>query len=143
MERVISQKRVVLVYWKKNIYKPFEVFSNLKNFCLSYPAFNYNTINNYLSKRKVHYENEEARIERKIIFNRPQKHLQTSPGRLIEPVVRKVPMKDGADAANDLAFWQTQPVFKRLAAVTSIISQSLKNGERMDKTFVRQKMMRS
>ncbi len=142
MEITSSHKRVVVVYWKKNALQPFEVFSNLKNFCLSYPAFNYNTINNYLSKRKVHFENEEARIERKTVINRPQAVVLPALNRLIQPVVRKVPMKQAADELNDLAFWYTQPVFKRLAAVTAIISQSLAHGERLDKTFVQQKMMR-
>jgi hypothetical protein len=30
-------------------------------FCLSYPQYNYNTLNNYLSKEKVPYENEGIR----------------------------------------------------------------------------------
>ena len=64
----IQEKRVIVVFWKNSTENPFEVFSNLKNFCLSYPQFNYNTISNYLSKAKVAYENQEIRIERKIFL---------------------------------------------------------------------------
>jgi hypothetical protein len=41
-----------------------DVFSRLKGFCESYPAYNYHTLNNYLSKKKIPFENDELKIER-------------------------------------------------------------------------------
>lgn len=58
-------RRVILVHWKKLAENTLEVFSSLKNFCDNHPAYNYNTLNNYLSKKKTAYENEEIRLERK------------------------------------------------------------------------------
>ena len=88
----IQEKRVIVVFWKNSIENPFEVFSNLKNFCLSYPQFNYNTISNYLSKAKVAYENQEIRIERKNIISKP-KPAPEHRIRKIVPVLRRVMMK--------------------------------------------------
>jgi len=75
--RESQEKRVIVVFWKNNTEHPFEVFSNLKNFCLSYTQFNYNTISNYLSKAKVAYENQEIRIERKSVISRPRPVVKT------------------------------------------------------------------
>jgi len=61
-------KRVVILNWKERPENPFEVFSNLKLLCESYPEFNYNTLNNYLSKNKVAYETDQVRIERKAVY---------------------------------------------------------------------------
>ncbi|ATP57149.1 hypothetical protein CPT03_12040 [Pedobacter ginsengisoli] len=136
----IQGKRVVVVFWKNNTENPFEVFSNLKNFCLSYPKFNYNTISNYLSKAKIAYENHEIRIERKNIILKPK--LSREPRiRKIAPVLRRVMMKDADDEQHDLEYWLSRPVKERAAAVTSIISQSLKKGQRMDKTKLIKKRM--
>jgi len=129
----IQSKRVIVVFWKNNTDNPFEVFSNLKNFCLSYAQFNYNTISNYLSKAKVAYENHEIRIERKIIISKP-KPASEPRVRKIVPVLRKVMMKDANDEQHDLEYWLSRPVRERVAAVTYIISQSLAKGQRMDKT---------
>ncbi|SEA27616.1 hypothetical protein [Pedobacter hartonius] len=130
---IIQEKRVVIVFWKNNIENPFEVFSNLKNFCLSYPQFNYNTVSNYLSKAKVAYENQEIRIERKNIISKP-KPVPEPRIRKIVPVLRRVMMKNANDEQRDLKYWLGRPVKERAAAVTHIISQSLRNGQRMDKT---------
>lgn len=129
----IQGKRVIVVFWKNNTENPFEVFSNLKNFCLSYPQFNYNTLSNYLSKAKIAYENQEMRIERKNIILRP-KTAPESRIRKIAPVLRRVMMKDANDEQHDLEYWLGRPVKERAAAVTYIISQSLTKGQRMDKT---------
>ena len=43
---------MVLVHWKKDASRPFEVYSNLKNFSLAHPQYPYDTLNNYLSKKK-------------------------------------------------------------------------------------------
>ncbi|AMP97600.1 hypothetical protein AY601_0651 [Pedobacter cryoconitis] len=134
----IQEKRVIVVFWKNNMESPFEVFSNLKNFCLSYPQFNYNTISNYLSKAKVAYENQEIRIERKNIISKPAPELRI---RKIAPVLRKVMMKDANDEQHDLKYWLGRPVKERAAAVTYIISQSLAKGQRMDKTKLVKKRM--
>jgi hypothetical protein len=64
-------RRVVIVHWKTNALQPFEVYSYLKNFCLSHPLYPYNTLNNYLSKKRIPFENEILRIERKLIITKP------------------------------------------------------------------------
>ncbi|MFP5082170.1 hypothetical protein [Pedobacter sp. JCM 36344] len=128
-----QKKRVIVVFWKNNPEAPFEVFSNLKNFCLSYTQYNYNTISNYLSKAKVPYENSDMRIERKSIISKP-KPVIGSRVRKIVPVLRRVMMKDADDEDRDLKYWLSRPVTERAAAVTFIISQSLTKGQRMDKT---------
>jgi hypothetical protein len=137
-EGVIRNKRVILVYWKSKPDNLFEVFSNLRNFCLSYKEYSYNTINNYLSKAKIPYENQEVRIERKNIIMKPK----TEPIiRKIAPVVRKVMLKEANDEQRDLEYWLSRPVIERAAAVTAIISQSLTKGQRMDKTIVVKRKM--
>lgn len=136
----IQEKRVIVVFWKNSIENPFEVFSNLKNFCLSYPQFNYNTISNYLSKAKVAYENQEIRIERKNIISKPKPSLEPRIRKIV-PVLRRVMMKNANDDEHDLKYWLGRPVKERAAAVTYIISQSLANGQRMDKTKLVKKRM--
>jgi hypothetical protein len=64
-------RRVVVAYWKNDTKNRFEIFSNLKIFCASHPAYNYNTLNKYLSGDKKTYENSEVRIERKPIVSKP------------------------------------------------------------------------
>ena len=66
-------RRVVLVHWKQNRLKPFEVYSNLRNFSLAHPEYSYDTLNNYLSKKKLPFENEVVRVERKHIISTPEK----------------------------------------------------------------------
>lgn len=138
--RNIQDKRVIIVFWKNNRDHPFEVFSNLKNFCLSYTQFNYNTISNYLSKAKVAYENQEIRIERKSVISKP-KPIVEAKIRKIAPVLRRVMMKDAKDEQHDMEYWLSRPVKERAAAVTFIISQSLEKGQRMDKTKLVKKRM--
>lgn len=58
-------RRVLLVQWKKLAENTIEVFSSLKNFCDSHPAYNYNTLSNHFSQKGGAYENEEIRLERK------------------------------------------------------------------------------
>ena len=99
-----QKKRVIVVFWKNNPETPFEVFSNLKNFCLSYTQYNYNTISNYLSKAKVPYENSDMRIERKSIISKP-KPVTGSRVRKIVPVLRRVMMKNTDDEDRDLKYW--------------------------------------
>ncbi|MBO9154791.1 hypothetical protein ACFOTA_21435 [Chitinophaga sp. GCM10012297] len=135
-----DKKRVVIVHWKNSEKQPFEVFSNLKNFCLSYPEYNYNTLNNYLSKEKVPFDNKEVRVERKNVITRPKEIISSGEtDRMIAPVVRRVAMKEADDAVNDLEYWLKQPPAKRLQAVTFIMSQFLRKGARMDKTIVNRK----
>ncbi len=135
MDIVISkEKRVVLIHWKEN--NEVEVFSNLKNFCLSYPQYNYNTLNNYLSKDKVAFENEKVRVERKHIISKPKCQALVGTVRSIAPVSRKVLMKDARDDERDLKYWLSQPVQKSAEATTFLITQMLKKGQRMDKSVV-------
>lgn len=132
----IKSRRVVVIQWKEDRNHPLEVFSNLKNFCISYPSFNYNTLNNYLSKSEIAFENDQVRIERKNIIS---KSITTSPigepSRLI-PVVKKVFLKDINQDEEDLLYWLSKTVKERAAAVTSIIGQSLQPGQRLDKSHL-------
>lgn len=63
-------KRVVVVQWKRFAGTDIDVFSSLKNFCDSYPDFNYHTLNNYLSKKKIPFENAEIKIERQPLLQK-------------------------------------------------------------------------
>ncbi len=129
-----KNKRVVLVHWK--LQNEVEVFSNLKNFCLSYPQYNYNTLNNYLGKSRIPYENDIIRVERKEILASPKPVVTNAVVRNIFPVVRKVAMKEANDDNRDLEYWLSQPVIKRAEAVTFLVTQMLKKGQRMDKSVV-------
>ena len=62
-------KRVVVVQWKRFAGIDIDVFSSLKNFCESYPDYNYHTLNNYLSKKKIPFENDEVKIERQPLLS--------------------------------------------------------------------------
>jgi hypothetical protein len=135
MKTEAPAKRVVVIHWKNSKNMNFEVFSNLRNLCLSYPQYNYNTLNNYLGKEKIPYENDLVKIERKHVFLQPKINA-VSGVRSIAAVVNKIPMKSADDYTHDLEYWLQQPVKKRLAAVTFLISQSLKPGQRMDKTMI-------
>lgn len=127
-----AQKRVVVVYWKNKNDDPFEVYSSLKNFCLTYKQYNYNTLSNYLSKRKVAFENDQVRIERKQVVSKPVT-LPEGEVRSIVPIVRKVLLKEANDAVRDLAYWLGKQPKERLSAVTSIVLQSVEKGQRIDK----------
>ena len=63
-------KRVIVVHWKRFAGTDIDVFSSLKGFCDSYPAYNYNTLNNYLSKKKIPFENDEIKIERQSLIQK-------------------------------------------------------------------------
>ncbi len=129
------------MHWKTKPDYRVEVFSNLKLLCQSYPQYNYNTLNNYLSKAKTVYENDAIKVERLPVFSRP---LLTAPvSRSIMPVITKQPLKALDEKKQDLEYWLSRPAKERLAAVTFIISQSLKKGQRMDKTMVHVKKLKS
>jgi hypothetical protein len=66
----VAGRRVVLVHWKNTSVTSYEIYSNLKNFCLTHPEFSYDTVSNYLSKKKLPYENELIRIERKSVITK-------------------------------------------------------------------------
>ncbi|UKJ09178.1 hypothetical protein [Solitalea lacus] len=135
-------KRVVVVHWKNKAKCQWEVFSNLKNFCLSYPEYNYNTLNNYLSKAKTAYENDTVRIERKPIISQPKMKEEVMVTRQIMPVVNRVAMSQAKESTKDLDYWLSQPTEKRIEAVTFIISQSLKKGESMNKAIINKQLMK-
>ena len=125
------------MHWKARPGYPVEVFSNLKLLCQSYPQYNYNTLNNYLSKSKTAYENDMVKVERLPVFSRP---LLTTPVlRSIKAVVNKQPFKELNEKKQDLEYWLGRPAKERLAAVTFIVSQSMKKGQRMDKTILQVK----
>ena len=55
----------------------------------------------------------------------------------IVPILNKVPLKSLDEKMNDLNYWLTQPLVKRLEAVTFLISQTVDlNTTRMDKSHV-------
>ncbi|MBV8389672.1 MAG: hypothetical protein JO080_07730 [Mucilaginibacter sp.] len=54
----------------------------------------------------------------------------------IVPVVRKAALKDIDEELEDMNYWLSRPAHERMAAVTQLISKSLKPGQRMDKTIV-------
>ena len=130
-------RRVILVFWKDKKDDPFEVFSNLKVFCESYPSYSYNTLNNYLSKGRKAFENGVVRVERKGLITRPVAAADpgAQPFKMIR-AVRKGVMKEIDQGAEDLEYWLSRSSRERMAAVTFIVSQSLRPGERMDKTVV-------
>ncbi len=67
----IPKRRVIIVTWKGEN-KSTEVFSSLKNFCLSYTQYNYHSLTNHLSKTDKSYENETIKIERAPVFTKPK-----------------------------------------------------------------------
>lgn len=121
-------KRVVVMNWKAQTENPIEVYSNLKILCESHPVFNYNTLNNYLSKSKIPYENDVVRIERKLVHTEPIKRRQ------IALIGNKVKAKGHDEEKQNKDFWLTRPVEERLDAVSRLRAQVVKNG-RLDKTF--------
>jgi hypothetical protein len=131
-------KRVVVVYWKNQPENPIEVFSSLKNFCLSYLEYNYNTLSNYLSKAKVPYETDKVRLERKNIFLKPK--IQE---RKILPLLRKVVLKEANDYTQDLNYWMTKTPAERLSALSFLVRQSIKKDQKLDKTKIIKRKLRS
>jgi len=124
-------KRVVVLTWKDRVQNAVEIFSNLKILCESYPSFSYNTLNNYLSKAKVAFENKQARIERL------QVQTKAIPQRQMKMVVKRVSMCNHDEEAVDAAYWLSRPVAERLQAVTRLSSMLKKRkNERMNKTHV-------
>ena len=63
-------KRVVVVQWKRFAGTDVDVFSSLKGFCDSYPSYNYHTLSNYLSKKKIPFENDDIRVERQPLIQK-------------------------------------------------------------------------
>jgi hypothetical protein len=55
----------------------------------------------------------------------------------IAPVLHKAPLKSFDEKKNDLNYWLTQPLIKRLEALTFLISQTVDlKTTRMDKSHV-------
>lgn len=130
-------RRVVVIYWKNKPDNPFQVFSNLKNFCASYQKYNYNTLNNYLSKGKKPYENDQVRIERKSIITGIITNKEAQSTRRVVRVVKKGKLHELEQDWRDHQYWLSMPVSARAAALTTLVAQSLEPGQRMDKSFVR------
>ena len=134
-QSALKSKRIVLIHWKQQ--DRVEVFSNLKLFCISYPEFNYNTLNNYLSKDKTAYDSDIIRVERKEIISKPTlKNTAIVVSRNIAPVARRVEMKKADDSLRDLKYWLSQSPNKRAEAITFLVSQMLEKDQRMDKTII-------
>jgi len=123
---------VIVVFWKERKEDPFEVYSSLKNFCLTYKQYSYNTISHYISGLRVAFENDEVRVERKQIISKPSEESSLKI-RNIVPVVRKVLLKEANDAEHDLDYWLSKTAAERISAVTNLVSESIKRGQRIDK----------
>lgn len=76
------------------------------------------------------------------IMNWLKKKEETMITRKIIPVINKVAMSEAMESTRDLDYWLSQPTEERVAAVTFIISQSLKRGEHMNKTIVNKQLMK-
>lgn len=61
----------------------------------------------------------------------------------IVPVVRKAILKEIDEEYEDMLYWLSRPPHERIAAVTELISNSLKPGQRMDKTVVIKRKLHS
>lgn len=68
-----NNRRIILVQWKRFAGIDIDVFSSLKGFCDSYPEYNYNTLNNYLSKKKIPFENDQVKIERQLLIHKVER----------------------------------------------------------------------
>jgi hypothetical protein len=112
-----------MLIWKSE--DQIEVFSNLKVLTEKYPQFNYNTLNNYLSKDKIAYDNDSVRIERMNVINKKSID-NTSSSRKIIPVIKKQIMKTYDEKQEDLEYWLKQTPAARVAAVTALIQGSKK-----------------
>lgn len=145
MSKIVKNtgRRVVLAYWKVRRENAFEVFSNLLLFCKSYPAYNYNTLNNYLSKEKIAFENDSVRVERMPLLNRP---IPLQPAHIgpfkMTHVVRTSALHEIDEKKEDLAYWLSRSPEERIAAVTFIVLQSLKAGQRMNRSIVQKRKMK-
>jgi len=128
-------KRVVVLNWKKRKNNTIEIFSNLKLVCASYPAYSYNTLNNYLSKNKVAYEDDEVKIERKPV------HTTAIAVRKIQMVAKRVNRTEHDEEIQNRSFWLSRTPGERLNAVTMLRSQVLAKGQRMNKEFGMKRMM--
>jgi hypothetical protein len=60
----------------------------------------------------------------------------------LAPVVRKGQLNEIDEAMDDLLYWISRPASERIAAVTFLISQSLADGETMDKSIIRKKRLK-
>ena len=84
------------------------------------------------------YETENVRVERKNIFLQPKIQVRT-----IVPVVRKVALKEANDYEQDVNYWLCKTPVERLSAVTFLARQSISKGQRMDKTKIIKRKMKS
>jgi len=57
-------------------------------------------------------------------------------------VVTKVNMKEHNQSVEDIKYWLTKSPQERIAAVTFLINQNLKPGQKMDRTFFTQKKLK-
>ena len=124
-------KRVVVMTWKDRVKNSVEIFSNLKLLCESYPSYSYNTLNNYLSKAKKAFENNQVRIERLVV------QTEAFPRRQMAMVAKRVFLRNYDEGAADAAYWLSRPASERLQAVTRLSGMlKRRKNERMVKTYV-------
>lgn len=63
-------------------------------------------------------------------------------GREIKAVVTKRKLKEFDEKMEDLQYWLGRPAVERVRTVTFLVTQSLKKGQRMDKSIVVKKQMK-
>ncbi|WP_462267913.1 hypothetical protein [Mucilaginibacter sp.] len=59
----------------------------------------------------------------------------------IEPVVKRIALKDTAEELENLRYWLSRPPQERIAAVTKFVKFSLSPGQRMDRTVYTKRKM--
>ncbi|RZK50666.1 MAG: hypothetical protein EOO99_00380 [Pedobacter sp.] len=128
-----SEARVITIYWKTQA--RLDIYSNLKNFCSAYPEYNYNTLNNYLSKKKIAYEDNFVKIERKPIFSKFS-HVADFTDKMYV-VRKKVKINQEDEKEVDHLYWLSQPVQKRAQALTHLIHHYVKPGQKIEKVAVK------
>lgn len=127
-----TSKRVVVAIWKNRNEREMEIFSNLKVFCESYSSFSYNTLNNYLGKAKIPFENDQLLLSRKDVFTKPI----VKKVRSIQPVVNRYEQASHDEGEQNLVFWLAAEPEARLYAVTKLAGEGISKDTKLDKRKV-------
>lgn len=127
-----KKEGTVLVYWKMQ--NETEVFSSLMNFCQCYPRYHYTALHNCLLKGNGVYESGAVRVERKSDFAEPVADTALSTG--LQPNLQNIQQKETLEDISDWKYWLSQSGERRAEAVTFLVLQKLKRGERIDKAIV-------
>ena len=82
------------------------------------------------------YENEDVRIERKVVQTEPVKQ------RKMVMVGSRVKSTGHNEEKQNINYWLSRPVAERLKAVTMLRSQVVKKNQRMNKKYGRRRSIR-